>query len=161
MSEQDQEELFNANYSLAASCVVKICGKFDEDLHQEALEALWKAAGHFDKSKGTKFKAYAAKVIRNQLIDVGKKARAKRRDTSNNTSLDSRLGDDHSQIMGMEDIHVDVEGLKHAVTKREWRILVLRLRGYKIKEIAAEVGCSDGNVKATLDHVRKVAREFI
>lgn len=38
MSEQDQEELFHANYALAASCVVKRFGALDEDMHQEGQD---------------------------------------------------------------------------------------------------------------------------
>lgn len=157
-----QEELFAANYSLAAFTVKKVCGGFDEDMHQEACMALWKATEKYDPNRG-KFSTFAVKTIRNHLLSKIRDGKTKGRDGSDNISIYSRRGDDKVllDMLGEEDAHADLDGLKAILSRQERKVLELRQKGMKYREIAKKLNTSTAAISNAVTRIREKARDYI
>lgn len=88
------EKLFNTNTRLAYKVLSKyrnaVSETLFEDLKQESLLGLWKAANSFDESKGFAFSTYAFRVINNQILMYLRGINKHK----SNISLQSEIGED-------------------------------------------------------------------
>lgn len=120
--------------------------KYDDDLYQIGLIALWKAAKNFNEGDA-KFSTYAITCIKNSIIMEIQKENAKKRKLEENIipfSLDAKFETNEGQAdlsdsIGKDFIPYDTLGIKEYKTKlshRKRKVLQLLLEGYSIDEIS-------------------------
>ena len=160
------ERLFSENVGLAYWYIKKYFSQYfyDDDIKQEALFGLWKAAETFKAENEVKFSTYACKCMRNQILMEFRK-RKKQTEIelirledciSGNEDLkvcqmveDSKSGIDASCIELMDYIG--------RLPKKKQKNIKLKLEGSNQKEIGQAVGVSQPNCSRIL---KKIKLEF-
>ena len=124
-----------------------------EDVRQEALLALLRAAKSFDgEQKGVSFGLYAKICIRNALISLRRKQKSRKR-REGKPSQDG-AGSFSGQV-GRLLLEESSERIGKLLTPLERRILEMCLSGESYAEIAEELGISQKKVDNTLYRLRK------
>lgn len=136
----------------------------DEDLFQTGMIGLWCACKEY-KPNGGEFSTFAVRCIRNE---IGKELNGRRRKKrcGKTIALETPLNEDGFTIAdtmpGDVDITwVDFQGLLEVLTERQREVLTAQLSGYSQKEIAKRYGVSGSAINASMECVRKKAREYI
>lgn len=170
------QEAFNEIYSRYKDVVkyygrnLYLLGADSDDLMQEGMMGLMKAANTYDGSKSA-FKTYASACIKNCLYSAVKKFASNKNQALN---LSDSL-DDCKIISGFslfaptpEDEVINNEKMRElrfkiysALSKREILVLELYLEGLSYAEIAEKVGKSVKSVDGALTRARKKIRNCI
>lgn len=143
-----------------------------DDIISSGLLGLVKAANTFDSERGTKFSTYAALCIRNEMLMYIRKAR---RYFDREISLESPVTVDESggilTIADMLEANENPQdeclaGLMYEefiqkLTPLDQRVLVMRIEGYKQKEISARLGYSQGYIARRIKGIRARARLWL
>lgn len=143
-----------------------------DDIISSGILGLVKAANTFDTERGTKFSTYAALCIRNEMLMYMRKAR---RYFNQEISLESPVTVDESgAILTIADTLEANEnpqdeclaGLMYKefiqkLTPLDQRVLIMRIEGYKQKEISARLGYSQGYIARRIKGIRAKARLWI
>lgn len=126
-----------------------------EDVLQETFIRAYRSLDTFDPDKGAEFSGWLNRICVNCSIDALR--RAKRRsaqplegETLNTLPSDSPEDDPERAARGRE-IRLRVEQALNRLSPRQRMIFAMRHdMGYSIREIAAEVGSTEGSVKKHL-----------
>ena len=140
----------------------------DEDLYSTGLIGLVKAVNTFNPDKGVKFSAYAAPIIRNEILTTFRKKRI-----IPAFSLDEAYclenGDlfDFSEVIAdsknfEEEVIADIqcEQVFSALNEREKKIIFLSMEGKKQREIAEVFGISPAQVSRIIKSAYKKWRRI-
>ncbi len=174
----EQKKLFDDNLPLA----LEIARKKSQDdadrpsVEQEARIGLKQAALKFDPAKGSPFKAYASKVIINQICDLYKK---NQRSAIEITTLDADLSGatsddweaskdkilDPSPIPSHETERNEIRKALNAgigqLTFEQGRIVEAYLIGHSFAEIARQNGTSEQNVGQVFRRAKEELRPLL
>lgn len=168
----DKEKLFNENikiaYTIANTYKNYIYER--EDIKQQALMGLWKAAVNYDERKGFKFSTFANVVIRNSINIY---LRSVKKHCGNiflyttcaegELSLEDMLADPKDCIEKMENI-IDSNIILSKIKKDRDKFIIIEtiLKGTNHKIIAKKLNISKLTV-ATLKYkiLRKLREEFL
>jgi RNA polymerase sporulation-specific sigma factor len=135
----------------------------DEDLRQEAMIGLFKAASTYDDTRGVTFGAYAGVVILNRLKnEVRSHLSRKNVSLSDTVSLDE-LSADESQfadtpealIEDRERVLTVLNQIHISLSDFEKKVLALYLSGYKRSQTAKILGITTRQFDNALQRVRK------
>lgn len=143
-----------------------------DDIISSGILGLVKAANTFDAERGTKFSTYAALCIRNEMLMYMRKAR---RYFGKEISLEEPVSTDETgTILTIADTIEAYEnpqdeclaGLMYEefiqkLTPLDQRVLVMRIEGYKQKEISVRLGYSQGYIARRIKGIRAKARLWI
>lgn len=143
-----------------------------EDIISSGILGLVKAANTFDAERGTKFSTYAALCIQNEMLMYIRKAR---RYFDREISLESPVTVDESggilTIADMLEANENPQdeclaGLMYEefiqkLTPLDQRVLVMRIEGYKQKEISARLGYSQGYIARRIKGIRARSRLWL
>lgn len=155
--------------SVARFCKPPIFGKNDfEDLHQEAVLALYKAAKSFDaEQRKVTFGLYAKICINNRLISarrhkvrgmkkdgkgVGRPRKEARREPKRRVSGRALPSDEQLQTF--------LDRAKEDLTKKELAVLNLYLAGASYKEMARQLHCTEKSVDNALARAKKKIKKY-
>lgn len=133
-------------------------GVNEQDLKQEGMMALLKAARTFDVDKGAKFETYASTVIYNRMIDVVRKENADRKE--NVTAIqdnDARVNTTPEQIFWGEERGREIEkSLKQQCSEIELAIYKSHYLGRSYSEIAFTFDVAKKKIDNTIQKVKKI-----
>jgi RNA polymerase sigma-70 factor (ECF subfamily) len=126
-----------------------------EDVLQETFIRAYRSLGTYDPAKGAEFSVWLNRICVNCSIDALR--RTKRRsaqplegETLNTVPSDNPEDDPERAARGRE-IRLRVEQALNRLSPRQRMIFAMRHdMGYSIREIAAEVGSTEGSVKKHL-----------
>ena len=164
------ENLVTDNVKLVHSVINRLFPAYrgDEDVVEEGMLGLVKAARAFDDDATVAFSTYAFCIIRNEIVNYLRRERR----FYDVVSLDEPIGDDgdgHEVTLGdtiaSEDPVVGVECSSEldevfsTLKERDKIILVLKLRGLSPKEIAKQVNTGEANVRRVLRSVREKMKD--
>ncbi|MCD8390552.1 MAG: RNA polymerase sporulation sigma factor SigH [Firmicutes bacterium] len=152
-----------------------IPGAEKDDIIQEGLIGLYKAANDFSPSKGLYFKPYAAACVKNNIITAIKTAARKKNSPLNSyISLTKSTYDDGDEsllnimalgeIQNPESIVIDrenVDGIEYtinrALSKFELEVLLEYLSGRSYREIASAL---NRDVKAVDNAIQRIKKKL-
>ena len=135
------EELIEKNMGLVLSIVNKFNPKNQtekEDYIQAGRIGLWKALTKYSKNGGSKFSPYAWNPIRWEIIKEIRSLKAKH--ASIHTEEESQRSSSDSSTSFWEYVPSNL-------TKKEEKVIQLRLEGYNFKEISVEMRCHRSHIK--------------
>ncbi len=175
------EEILVTRYNrLVRSCARPffLAGGDSEDLIQEGMVGLIKAAREYDADKEASFRTFAEVCIRNRLYSVLRAAaRDKHAPLNQSVPLDTPFFERDSYTSGTsdlaqcnpEDFLIDREhtaallsGVRKKLSEFEAKILGYYLDGLSCREIAETVGKSPKSVDNAVQRIRKkVARHLL
>lgn len=151
----EQEKLVKDNIGLVYH-VAKLLGVAqDEDLIQDGMVELCRAAISFCENKGAKYSTFAYRCVRNKMLSVIKKR-----------SIESQTGADDVAEICNEAIQpedcIDLWEIQAAIeklNKRTKKIVKLLMEGYTQTEIASLLGISRPVVSNTLKKLKNKQRK--
>ena len=161
----NNEKLITDNLKLVHTVINRLFPSYrgDEDIVEEGMLGLVKAANAFTEDSSVAFSTYAFCLIRNEIINY---LRRERRHTDV-ISLDEPIGDDGEgnavtlgDTLASEDTIECVENPEYfdhvftSLKEKEKVIVMLKLRGYSAEETAKKVNTSASNVWRVLRKVR-------
>lgn len=137
------------------------CGSAEtEDLAQEGLLALMRAAEFFDESKGAKFSSFAYICITNGIKNAAAKL-----NSGGSTSDDLDSAEDTStpeniwfEKQAVSDLYSEIAAL---LSKMEWKIFRLYLDGASYNEIAVRLGITEKSVDNAVFRMRKKLKKLL
>lgn len=163
----EQQRLVEDNHNLIYGYLNKKNLKIEEWYDVCAI-GLCKAAQTFNAEKGAQFSTYAYLIMQNQVWQESRMKISKKRVPENMTySYDAEVaeldGVDFSKmISGSENVedkcitNVIFNDFLSGLNARHRKIMLLRLNGYKQKDICKIVGCSQPQVSRVLEKARKL-----
>ena len=117
-----------------------------DDLVQAGIIGLVKAIRHFDESRGNQFSTFATTLIRREILrELGRN----RQIADCNLCID--VPDDESENLW--------ELLPEYLNETEKEVIKLRVKGYKLREIGLEMGCSKQWANVQLQNAFEKIRE--
>lgn len=163
----EQSKLVEDNHGLIYWYIIhRIDGDIDRWYDIIAI-GLCKAAIHFDESKGAAFSTYAIRVMENEYrVELRKLNRHKSKLNFNAMSLQEIVTEEGDGVL--EDIipdtsinleeeviaNITVHQLLESLSTREQRILSLTIDGMTQKDIANELGITQGHVSRILKKIK-------
>lgn len=158
-------DYFNENRNFSKFILKRYFIEFlhDDDMNQVADLGLWKACTTFNHSKGTKFTAYATRVIRNEVFQEMRK----RKKIIQTVSLDEPISDEMPNVsMGdcipdnydfISEIAIkrNVHNMFCGSTHKQRKIVTLYVNGLSRKEIAEKTGVLVLILAELLENLRK------
>ena len=175
-----EERLVSKYTRLVRSCARPffLIGGDSEDLIQEGMIGLMKAAREYDGGKEASFRTFAETCVRNRLYSVLRAAsRDKHIPLNQSVSLDTPFFDRDSYTPGTQDLTqrspedflIDREhtssllfGVRKQLSEFEAKILGYYLDGLSCREIAEAVGKSPKSVDNAVQRIRrKVAQQLL
>ena len=127
----------------------------EQDLKQEGLVALLKAARTFREDKGAKFETYASTVIHNRMIDVVRKEKSDR--VISIQDNDACVNTTPEQIFwGKERGQEIARALKRQCSDIELAIYKSHYLGRSYSEIAFTFGIQKKKIDNTIQKVKKI-----
>lgn len=135
----------------------------DEDLFQTGMIGLVKAVNTFNPDKGVKFSAYAAPIIRNEILMTLRKKRI-----IPAFSLDEEYQLDNGETIPrgnmiasekrfeeLSDSKFDFDAFFKELSDREKKIVLLSMNGVKQMDIAQDIGVTQSQISRILKGIRK------
>ena len=144
---------------LIEGCICYFCGKIDfEELEQEALIALYKAACTYDSGNtNVSFGLYAKICINNSLISLLKSYKKQKDtecfDTDENERFDIAL-DPSVDYINKESFLLLDRFIKEHLSDYEYTVFRLYIEGYKVKEIAQKLKKTEKSVEGAILRMR-------
>lgn len=145
----------------------KLLGYDLEDIAQEGMIGLVKAANSFDGKREIKFSTFAARCIQNEII-LSLRKRQKWFNHFRTVSIETRLTEDENvrleDALGYyQDFNSAAELVQiiHCLPSREKEIIRLRLLGLSHREIAGYVGLSQSYVSRILARIQAEYRKKV
>lgn len=153
----DKEKLFNENINFAYSIANKYMNYFleIEDIRQQALIGLWKAAMIYDESKGCKFITLANTVIRNS---INMYLRSIKKHIENDISIYTKLDNDELTLQDiirdkkdlideLED-NMDAQKLLSKISDTRYRFVIEEnvIKDKKIQDIATDMNLTNQRI---------------
>lgn len=144
-----------------------------DDLYQEGLLGLFRAAKSYDGEKNASFRTYAGVCIARRMI-TAHRASVRKRDlpahicvSLNDTEYQdlekdicSPVSDPESLLIAREAFQTLHTRLQNQLTPLEQKVLFLHVRGCRYSTIARKLGISSKSVDNALQRVRRKMREF-
>lgn len=166
----ESELIYLENENLIYSALKKHYPSYyhDEDIRQIGRIGLWKACSTYNESK-SKFSTYAYSCILNELkMHFRKENVTKRKPDEPIRSLNYLYDRDDSDPCSLESILVapdigwlDTEHFIESLTSRQKRIVELRIKGFKQREIAAKLGVVQPTICKELSNIRRKYERYI
>lgn len=168
-SREQAERLFYENENLAYHIAWKYIPRWPDhlrdDILNEALIGLWKAAQTFDPAKGTKFSTWCGVCVAGAINHLLRALYRQERGVA--TSLDRDFGGDEDELEPSS-LLGDGEGLDSQIELRQalsflgngsylWR----NIQGYTQREIAKEAGFSQAHVSRLIQKERDAVQEAL
>ena len=157
------ERLFAENVGLAYWYVKKFFSQYfqDDDIKQEALLGLWRAAETFNAENKVKFSSYACKCMRNQILMEFRK-RKKQTEIEVIRLEDCILDNEDLRVYqmledsksGIDASCIELMDYIGRLPKKEQHIIKLKLEGSNQKEIGQAVGMSQPNCSRKLKKIK-------
>ncbi len=136
-----------------------------DDVAQEGLLGLLKAADTFDENRGASFKTHAANCIRQKVFDAVKRYNSKGNMPLNFASdIDGEnisAPDLEDTVIGEESGTEFMASLRNYLSKTEYSILSSYLDGHNYGEISSLTGKSEKAIDNALQRARKKIRKII
>ncbi len=136
-----------------------LLGGDDDDVAQEGLLGLLKAADTYDENRGATFKTYASVCIVMRIKTAIRLSHGKRSEPLNGAS---DIDDEVVPIPNPEDLVIDEESakeftdnIKGALSKFEYSVLKMYVDGLGYREIASALGKSEKAIDNALQRARK------
>ena len=160
-----KEEMFNKNikiaYKIANRYLINYANEY-EDIKQIALMGLWKAVSTFDNTHA--FSTYGYTVISNEIncyLRTVKKhynTISLKQEIKEDITLEDVLADKNNYIEKLEnslDIENYISQIRNSKLKEQEKIVFeLTLKGYKQRQIAKIIGCSQAEVSRKIRKLR-------
>ena len=160
-----KEEMFNKNikiaYKIANRYLTNYASEY-EDIKQIALMGLWKAVSTFDNTHV--FSTYAYTVISNEINYYLRKEKKNyntislKQEIKENITLEDILADKNNYIEKLENslaIENYISQIRNSKLKEQEKIVFeLTLKGYKQRQIAKIIGCSQAEVSRKIRKLR-------
>ena len=160
-----KEEMFSKNikiaYKIANRYLTNYASEY-EDIKQIALMGLWKAVSTFDNTHV--FSTYAYTVISNEInyyLRTVKKhynTISLKQEIKEDITLEDVLADKNNYIEKLEnslDIENYISQIRNSKLKEQEKIVFeLTLKGYKQRQIAKIIGCSQAEVSRKIRKLR-------
>lgn len=170
-NESATEELLNRYKYVPASIARSyfLVGGAEEDLLQEGMIGLYRAIITYDESKGN-FKTFVYTCVKNNIISLVKKSKAKKNEPLNEyISLSGFVDGDSDKSLfiqdgkfGPEDLFIYKESeteledkLKEKLSIIEYQIFDLYIKGATYAQISEKVGKSQKSVDNSLQRIKK------
>lgn len=154
------DKLIEDNMTLVYYLVKRYYPKFlfDEDIIQCGMVGLVKAAQSWDESK-SKFSSYSSFCILNEI----RQEFIRRSKYSTDTSLEKNVCEHLTLgevLVGDEDVsEFNLDALYSKLTDKEKEVFDLKLAGYKQKEIAERIGCTQQGVSYCMGRIKSKMEE--
>lgn len=159
------EEMFNKNikiaYKIANRYLTNYASEY-EDIKQIALMGLWKAVSTFDNTHV--FSTYAYTVISNEInyylrtVKKNYNTISLKQEIKENITLEDILADKNNYIEKLENslaIENYISQIRNSKLKEQEKIVFeLTLKGYKQRQIAKIIGCSQAEVSRKIRKLR-------
>lgn len=160
-----KEEMFNKNikiaYKIANRYLINYANEY-EDIKQIALMGLWKAVSTFDNTHA--FSTYGYTVISNEIncyLRTVKKhynTISLKQEIKEDITLEDVLADKNNYIEKLEnslDIENYISQIRNSkLNEKEKMVFELTLKGYKQRQIAKIIGCSQAEVSRKIRKLR-------
>jgi len=133
-------------------------GVNEQDLKQEGMLALLKAARTFDAEKQVKFETYASTVIYNRMIDIVRKEKADRKEgVTAIQDNDARVNTTPEQIFWGKERGREIEKvLKQQCSEIELAIYKSHYLGRSYSEISFTFDVTKKKIDNTIQKVKKI-----
>ena len=134
-------------------------GADNDDLMQEGMLALLRAAQAFRFDGGASFATYARLCVKHRLWNAAERLMA-HETPQEDKSLFSQLekggaaGDPSDRVLGHEEETAFLARLKQVLSDLEYRVMVLHVAAYSYEEIAAALNISSKSVDNALCRIR-------
>lgn len=133
-----------------------VCHGLDsDDLYQEGMIALIRAALTYDSTKNASFKTYATTCLLNRFRDLLRKDGGNRLTESLDETASAPASDPEEQIMLRDELERLRAVMDTALSARERTIITDYLSGLSYEQIAEKNGCDVKSVNNALCRVRR------
>ncbi len=133
-----------------------------EDLTQEGLLALLKAAGTFDKTRNAKFSSYCDVCITNRMKNAAAKSRNIIEDVTESDCVDEEDNITPELIcLEKESVSEIYEKISSLLSEKEWEVFKLYLDDMSYNEISEKLGISFKSVDNAVFRVKKKLRALL
>ncbi len=161
---EEQRAFAEKNYGLVFSFMAKH-GYDPEEYYGDAAIGLCRAAMNYQPDMGNTFSTFAYSCMQHQCL--AKLRSDIRKSRFNVVSLEDAFHDDSALrfidvVSSGEDLYASAESvsilmrkMKDRLSLRELQIILLRLQGKTLKEIAGILGCSWQNVSLVMQKIQK------
>lgn len=168
----NKEQLFNENINFAYSIANKYMNYSleIEDIRQQALMGLWKAAMIYDETRGFKFITLANTVIRNSINTY---LRSIKKHSNNDMSIYTKLEDtdltlqdivkDKSNVIAELEDELDAQTLLNKICNVKYRFVIEEnlIKDRKLEDIASDMNISKTYVCALKQRGLKELRKEV
>ncbi|MBQ3093545.1 MAG: sigma-70 family RNA polymerase sigma factor [Clostridia bacterium] len=134
-------------------------GADSDDLMQEGLLALLRAAQAFRPDGGASFATYARLCVKHRLWNAAQRLMSHETPQEDESLFsqmekDGAAGDPSELVLGLEEETAFLMRLKHVLSDLEYRVMVLHVAAYSYEEIAAVLSISQKSVDNALCRIR-------
>ncbi|MDR1733542.1 MAG: sigma-70 family RNA polymerase sigma factor [Oscillospiraceae bacterium] len=136
----------------------KNTGLLIEDLAQEGMLALLKAAAAFSFEEGAAFSTFAYTVISNRMRDLLRRRRALREMPIDEAVIADTAESAEDLFQSIEETHAMMQRLRSELTALELQVAEGYLSGESYAETAARLGTSSKAVDNAMQRIRKKMR---
>ncbi len=126
-----------------------------DDLYQEGMIALLRAALTFDADRGASFRTYALTCVGNRFRDLLRKESGKPLSVSMEDAELPHSDGPENEIIARDELHRLSEWMQKSLSEKERSILLCYLSGMSYAEIAQKQGCDVKSVNNALLRARK------
>lgn len=147
----EQEKLVTDNMGLVYHIAKVLNAAQDEDLIQDGMVALCKAANTYCAGRGVKYSTYAYRCVRNEMLTS-----IRRTSEETHLSLDEKRI--KSEGAGEPENYIDrweAQGEFNKLNERTRKIVKLKIEGYTQKEITKLLGLTASAVSNVLRKIKK------
>lgn len=162
-SEYAKEQVVLGNIGLVGMVLKRLnLNMQDEDLFSAGIIGLVKSVNSYDLDKGFKFSTYAPRVIRNEiLMSLRKKTVPVAFSLDESFFMDDEDSVPYSEMIADDKDFVEEILFQHSIASnlmglsdRERRIIEMRIRGNKQREIGEVLGISQRRVSKIINKLR-------
>ena len=159
-----QTKFFNRYYNKLKGYIRSKTQKFNEDdIDMIVSQSLIKALNSIDDYRGdTNLDAWIITITRNTMLDaVRAKESGKIKSTNYFDPTIISQSNRQQDTIPVNDVKKIFENFLETLNKREKEIMILRSQGASIKEMANNVGTTEGNVKWYVSNLMKRFKTFM